>query len=74
MAKKTTPIITHTEILVRAIHSIEAEIAEWRTKCEGVPQEQLEAMFSIATAELRNKLDALKQLYLIETGTDYVTG
>ena len=69
MAKKTI-IITHTEILSRAIRSIEADIADWRTKCESLPQDQKDAMFATATADLREKLDALKTLYRIETGAE----
>lgn len=71
MAKKTTPIITHTEILSRAIRSIEVDIADWRQKCDDFPQAQKDAMFAAATEELRAKLDALKTLYRIETGVDY---
>ena len=71
MAKKTTPIITHTEILSRAISSIDAEIADWHRKCEGLPQEQKEAMITISTKELRSKLEALKEMYRIETGVEY---
>ena len=72
MANKTTPIITHTEILTRAIHSIENEIGEWRSQCEGLPQDMREQMFNASTKELAVKLTALKSLYLIETGTEYV--
>ena len=72
MAKKTTPIITHTEILNRAIRSIEVEIDDWYEKCEGLPQDQKESMVAMATEDLRAKLDALKTMYRIETGTDFV--
>ena len=72
MTKKVTPIITHTEIIALAIRSIEADIEEWHIKCECFPEDQVEAMFTKATAELREKLDALKTLYRIETGTDFV--
>lgn len=71
MAKKANPIITHTEIIGRAIGSIEAEIADWRQKSNGNPEVFMTGMFEIATAELREKLDALKTLYRIETGTNY---
>lgn len=71
MAKKTTPIITHTEILNRAIYSVEEEIANWHNKCEGLPQEQKDKMFDYATKELQDKLDALKEMYRIETGTEH---
>ena len=71
MAKKTTPIITHTEIIALAIRSIEADIEEWRQKFNGKPDVFMTGMFEIATAELREKLDALKTMYRIETGTDF---
>lgn len=68
MKKKTAPIITYTEILARAIRTIEAEIEGWKV-C--FPLDKAEALFTKATAELVAKMDALKQLYSIETGTDY---
>lgn len=67
---KKTPTITHTEILSRAISSIDAEIEVWRLKCEDLPTEQREKMFMVATGELRAKLEALQTLYSIETGTE----
>ena len=67
MAKKATPIITHTEILSRAIKSIEAEIDEWRGRCNDLA----DTYFEVATKELREKLDVLKTLYRIETGSDF---
>ena len=70
MAKKITPVITHTEILSRAIRSIEADLADWDTKGDGIPQAQRDAMLAAATKELREKLEALKLLYRIETGAD----
>lgn len=66
MAKK--PIITHTEILSRAIRCVEYDIAEWRSKCERFPADQREAMLAAATKDLTEKLEALKTLYRIETG------
>lgn len=66
MAKK--PIITHTEILSRAIRCIEYDIAEWRSKCECFPAEHREAALTAATKDLAEKLEALKTLYRIETG------
>ena len=67
---KRTPIITYTEILARAISSFEAEIEEWRCKCANFPQEQRDAMIAAATKEPTEKLEALKVLYRIETGSD----
>lgn len=72
MAKKTTPIITHTEIISRAIKSIEADIAEWHQWCYGPHLANKDAMLAMATEDLRAKLDALKTMYHIETGTDFI--
>lgn len=72
MAKKTTPIITHTEILSRAIQSIEGDIEERLALCEGLPEDIRAEMFNKATVELRAKLETLKTLYSIETGADFV--
>lgn len=71
MAKKITPIITQTEILARAINSVLAEIEEWRSRCNGLPKDQAETCFNASTMELKEKLDALKILYRIETGTAF---
>lgn len=71
MAKKTTPIITHTEILNRAIYSVKAEIADWHNKCQSLPQPLMDEMIAQATTSLQEKLDALKEMYRIETGTNY---
>ena len=64
MAKKAVPIITQTEILSRAIRSIEAEIEEWRCKSAILPQDMIDK----AIEEPAQKLEALKTLYRIETG------
>ena len=69
---KNHPIITHTEIINRAIQSINAEIDEWRERCKGLSKEQADTYFEATTKELREKLDALKTLYRIETGKDFV--
>ena len=71
MAKKNTPIITHTEILNRAIRDIEGEISGWAIRCEALPPRQREEMFSKSTETLMTKLEALKEMYRIETGTEY---
>lgn len=72
MAKKTTPIITHVEIINRAIHNINMEIADWHAKCEGLLQPQKDEMIEYATRDLRSKLEALKEMYRFETGTEYI--
>lgn len=73
MAKKTTkPIITHTEILALAIRSIEGDIEERLALCEGLPEDIQAEMLNKSTVELRAKMEALKTLYSIETGADFV--
>lgn len=71
MAKKTTPIITHTEILSRAIKSIEKDIEERLALCEGLPEDIRAEMFNKSTKELREKLETMKTLYRIETGSEW---
>ena len=71
MAKKSTPIITHTEIINRAIHSIKREIAEWHSMCEVLPQPERDEVFAKSTMDLYEKLGALKEMYRIETGEEY---
>ena len=72
MKTKQNPIITHTEIISRAIRSIEEEISEYRRQCDGLPQEMREQMFNASTKELVMKQTALRTMYLFETGTEYV--
>ena len=59
--------ITHTEILSRAARNIEDEIRQWERRAEAQP-DQAAGNDSILTP-LRDKLEAVNQLYLIETGT-----
>lgn len=66
--KKEAPIITHTEILSRAARSIELEIEDWERKAESLPGAA--GMFDQVISGLREKLEALRTLYHIETGSD----
>ena len=69
MTKRQNPILTHTEILSRAILSIDQEIEVWKARCEGIPD--AEKIITARTAGLDRKRAVLKELYRIETGTDY---
>ena len=71
MAKKTKPIITHTEIIALAIRSILCDISTLHSMCEKFPKEHRDAMLAAATGELDEKLDALKTMYSIETGCEW---
>lgn len=67
--KKTTPIITHVEILSRAIRSIEEEIRSMEEVMGDNPE--CKDMLTAYIGERAPKLEALKEMYRIETGTDY---
>lgn len=70
MAKKTTPIITHTEIICLAIRCLEQEVEEMRKRCDETPG--MEVMLQAYTSDKEPKLEALRMLYRIETGADFV--
>lgn len=63
--KNPTPIITHVEILARAIKSLDTEIAEWEAMAASN-----KALLDL-TATLRSKRDAVAAIYAIETGCEY---
>lgn len=67
--KKTVPIITHVEILSRAIQSIEDEIRNQEEVMGEIPE--CKDMLAAYVAERTPKLEALKEMYRIETGNDY---
>ena len=69
MAKKTTPVITHTEILCLALRCLEHDIDKVREQIKGLPG--AEAMLQYTIDEKAPKMEALRTLYRIETGTDY---
>lgn len=69
MATKEKPVITHTEILCRAIRNIEDEIKTQKSFMSGMPE--CEAMLTAYVNERISKLEALKEMYRIETGTNY---
>lgn len=66
MAKKREPILTFTEIICLAIRSIDAEIETWRERTADDFD-----LFCECTLPMRQKRDALKQMYRNETGVDY---
>lgn len=70
MARKNpTPIITQTEILCYAIRYLQATINDKMAYLDGIPGS--EAFLEAFLAQHTPKLEALKELYRIETGTDY---
>ncbi len=68
--KKTGPVITHTQTLCYAIRHLENEIESMRSRCEGKPG--AEELLKMHIAQFGPQLEALKQMYQIETGVEYV--
>ena len=69
---KTTPVITHVEILCCAIRHLERELEEMENRCYGKTDDAMvKAMLDSCIAERTTKIQALKDLYRIETGTEY---
>ena len=67
--KKTNPAITHTEILCYAIRCLQKEIDDMVAYCDGIPSK--EEFLKFFVEQRMPKLDAMKILYRMETGTDY---
>lgn len=71
--KNTAPIITHTELICYAIAHLDARIRDIESKADGLPENHpMHDMCHNLTAPLMNKRNTLCQLYLIETGTEYI--
>ena len=73
MAKKAEPVITYTEILCRAIRSVELELSKYHANMNALPADHpLRNDISNMMMPLQKKLNAMKQLYEIETGVEYI--
>ena len=68
--KKNQPAITHTEIICYAIRHLETEANNMKKRCEGKPE--LNESLEYFLAQQAPKLEALKELYRIETGVEYI--
>ena len=66
---KNKPIITQTELICRSILSVEKEIGELRERFGSEPA--YKAYLDDNAAVLEEKLNALKQMYFFEVGTNY---
>lgn len=76
MAKKPEPILTHTEILCFAIHHLNAEIEDIKRKGENLAKrtgnkDMADGITAALIEPITAKLEALLEMYRIETGTDY---
>lgn len=72
MLQKPAPIITHVEIYARAIRNLLDEIEVREGLCKSVCEAERGLIADRLTSDLYPKLDALKDMYLFESGTDYV--
>lgn len=73
---KNEPILTHTEILCFAIRHLNAEIEDIKRKGESLAKrtgntEMADGITNTLIEPLTPKLEALLEMYRIETGTDY---
>ena len=68
--KKNKPAITHTEILCLAIRCLQKEVDDMTAYCEGIESKAEYLAFFLD--QRTPKLEAMKELYRIETGTDYI--
>lgn len=75
MAKKNTPILTHTEILCLAIQAAARKIHEYDEmvdECDDMAAREIATEARDQHAAIwAPKLAALKELYKIETGTNF---
>lgn len=70
--KKPTPSITYTELLSRAFNDLYREVQSWRdTLMSATPDapDNEETVKAICAEQLR-KMETIRTLYRIETGTD----
>ena len=71
MAKRNAPIITNTEILARAIRSVDEEMEKLQRIASQLSAEQRQQWLDPQLSPLKEKREALNMLYCIETGIDY---
>ena len=67
--RKNKPVITHTEIICYAILHLESVIKDRVAYLDGIPGS--EAFLETFLEQHLPKVEALKELYRIETGTEY---
>lgn len=70
MTKKSAAVISHVEIIARAIHSIDCDIKDWRDQIEKLTDVDHDKLLAQATRDLVEKREALKIMYRIETGCE----
>ena len=69
MAKKRPdPALTHTGLLCLAYRALEQDVRNWETSLANLPAEE-RRLEKICETQLR-QMEAIRQMYLIETGTN----
>ena len=68
--RKSEPIITHTQTLCYAILHLENQIGDMKKRCEGKPNG--EEFLKMYLDQFGPQIEALKEMYRIETGVEYV--
>lgn len=76
MASKTNPIITHTEILCLAIRQLQSDIEDIKRRGESLAEktgnkEMASDIVAQLIAPITPKLEAIKEMYHIETGSNF---
>ena len=75
MATREKPVITHVEIICLAIQALSRKIRESDERvdlCDNITSREIAAeMRDAEQAILKPKMEALKEMYRIETGTNF---
>ena len=75
MATREKPVITHVEIICLAIQALSRKIHESDERvdlCDNITSREIAAeMRDAEQAILKPKMEALKEMYRIETGTNF---
>ena len=66
--KKPTPVLTYTELLCLAYRALEGETRHWEEAIAELPPE--ERHLEEICADQFRKMEAIRALYRLETGTD----
>lgn len=66
--KKHTPALTHTELLCLAYRALEQDVRHWDEAFSKLPPEERNTAF-VCHDQLR-KMEAIRTMYLLETGTE----
>ena len=75
MATREKPVITHVEVICLAIQALSRKIHESDERvdlCDNITSREIAAeMRDAEQAILKPKMEALKEMYRIETGTNF---